>query len=120
MPNLPVRPPVPQRHEPIAVNFTPIPRPDFALSPDKDFIDRDLGDWKIQVATSLANAVPANVDRTTITIHKHQIIVERQDNLYKVVSMVENILIIASSALLIGVSGAAVAFALSTIASISG
>lgn len=121
MSRLPLYPPAQQGEtEHVVANFQPLERPDFYIPADKDYVERDFENWKVQVVTSLANAVPANVDKTTITIHRHQIIVERKDNLYKVVSTVENILLVASSALLVGVSGAAVMFAVSVISAMNG
>lgn len=96
MTNLPTQPPVVYTE----VSLTP---------------QEDLGDWKVSLTPSLKDAVPASVNRTVITLHKHQVIIERQDGLYRTLSVVENILLIASSVFLMAISAASVLFALSTI-----
>jgi hypothetical protein len=75
----------------------------------------ELNDWNVPVSSSLQNAVPAYLDRTVITLHKHQIIVERQDSLYRALSVVENILVITSSLFFISVSATSVFFAVTVL-----
>jgi hypothetical protein len=78
-------------------------------------VQDDLNDWEATVSTSMKNAVPAHLDRTVITLHKHQIIVERQDALYRTLSYIENGLVIASSLFFISVSAASVFFAMNVL-----
>lgn len=120
MSNLPTHPPVAVEEylPPTVYGFGGLKESTSFNSNGRTFIQADHSDWEIKAATSLANAVPANVEKTTITIHRHQIIVERQDGLYRFVSKLEDLLVIASTCLLIGVSGISVAFALSAIANI--
>jgi hypothetical protein len=112
MANLPTRPAVAAlstRDELLVPVVSPITR----SLPTRTFIQDDLTDWEVKVATSLSNAVPADVNRTVITMHKHEIIIERSDPLYRSLTIVENALIICSSVLLMGVSASSVLFALS-------
>ena len=115
MATLPTQPPV--ARIPIVARFQAPAVPSYQqpVTP-RSFIADDLGDWEVKVATSLHNAVPADVDRTIITLHKHEVIIERQDFLYRTISVVENALVIASSVFLVGISAASVIFALSTMA----
>lgn len=83
-------------------------------------VTEDLGDWSVSLTqSSMRHAVPAKANRTVITLHSHQIVIERQDGLYRTFSIVENILLIASSIFLISISAASVLFALSAIGSAS-
>lgn len=117
MASLPTHPPV--APEATLYAFQPSDVTSFSYTNDgQDFVDADLTDWKVKVASSLANAVPAEVEHTTITIHKHQIVIERKDSLYRLVSIIENVFVVASSVLLVGVSASVVAFALSTISTL--
>jgi len=86
-----------------------------ATSAPTPYVQDDLNDWEVAVSSSMKNAVPAYLDRTVITLHKHQIIVERQDALYRALSVVENTLVIASSVFFISISAASVFFALSVL-----
>ena len=121
MANLPTRPPVAQAQAPVTatpvatlVSSTPIaPLP--SRTP-RSFIESDFSDWDVAVATSLSRAVPADVNKTIITLHKHEIVIERQDFLYRSLTTIENALIIASSVFLMGISAASVLFALGTMA----
>jgi len=83
------------------------------------FSDREeLNDWSVNVSPTLQDAVPANINRTVITLHSHQIIIERQDGLYRVLAAAENVLLVASSLFLIGVSATSVLFALTAVSSL--
>lgn len=81
----------------------------------KSFITNDLEDWEAKVATSLYRAVPADVNKTIITLNRHELIIERQDFTYRLFATIENALIIASSLFLIGISGSAVLYALNAV-----
>jgi len=115
MANLPTRPPVATLPTRDAL-LVPLVSPIANTSASRSFIQNDLSDWEVKVATSLSNAVPADVNRTIITMHKHEIVIERQDTLYRSLAMIENALIVASSVFLMGISASSILFALSTMA----
>ena len=105
MTNLPTAPPV--------VHVT-------TVYPTTQGMTEDLGDWSVDLEQStLKHAVPAKAHRTVITLHSHQIVIERQDGIYRTLSIVENGLLIASSIFLISISAASVLFALSAISSVT-
>jgi len=111
MANLPTQPAVAKAYTPISVQpFAP------KGQPAKSFVNEDLGDWEVAVATTLGNAVPADVNKTVITLHRHEIVIEREDFLYRALTRVEDSLIIASSIFLMGISATSILFALSTMA----
>lgn len=95
-----------------AIELTPQTLPEEEL---KSFASTDLEDWESKVATSLYRAVPADVNKTIITLNRHELIVERQDFTYRLFATLENALIITSSLFLIGISASAILFALSTV-----
>lgn len=95
-----------------AVELTPQPLAEEEL---RSFVANDLEDWESKVATTLYRAVPADVNKTIITLNRHELIIERQDFTYRLFATVENALIITSSLFLIGISASAILFALSTV-----
>lgn len=112
MANLPTRPAVASIPTMEAL-LVPVVSPITRSTPTRTFIQDDMTDWEVKVATSLSNAVPADISRTIITMHKHEIIIERNDTLYRSLTIVENALIICSSVLLMGISASSILFALS-------
>lgn len=63
--------------------------------------------------TALHEAVPAmpNEPYHTITLHSHRIIIERQTPVYKAIAALEGLFLVASSLLMISLSGATVVYA---------
>jgi hypothetical protein len=70
--------------------------------------------------TKLHEAVPVTTAEETavITLHSHRIIIERQDNLYKTLAVLEGVLLVASSLFMISLSAASIIFALSMVSGV--
>ena len=70
--------------------------------------------------TKLHEAVPVTMaeETTIITLHSHRIIIERQDNLYKTLAVLEGVLLVASSLFMISLSAASIIFAMSMVSGV--
>lgn len=71
----------------------------------------DITEWNETAGTGFTNRVPAKVKRTVITVHRHEIIIERSGPFFKVLGKIEDLIFILSSGVIIGAAVAAIIFA---------
>lgn len=71
----------------------------------------DITEWNETAGTGFTNRVPATVKRTVITVHRHEIIIERSGPFFKVLGKLEDFVFLLACTAIIGASVAAIVFA---------